>query len=262
MIHVATTGPQDLGPAYEQWSARADLAREATIAEWKAGKKPTFQREIWKELKDIFLLSIFHYKCAYCESRHVDGFALHAEHIRPKGKITEERKEIDHPGYFWIAYEWWNLVPSCASCNSWHTEEDKKRHPGKANEFRVAQNRVHSPGDDRSAWREELDAEKPLLLNPYCDHPENEIDFEENGFPFPKDGSVRGRETIEVCHLDRHSLIEARREQNDKIMKAINEIMSNREVQTFDAGQPVSLWRRSYGRYQLEKVRKRLNLAS
>lgn len=58
-----------------------------------------------KSIKDI-LVSMFHGKCAYCESKiaHVDYG--HIEHFRPKSRFPE------------LAFEWTNLFLSCAICNS------------------------------------------------------------------------------------------------------------------------------------------------
>ena len=248
MIHVETAGP--MGPEYERWRAKARVARDRALAAWRLGERPDLRPKVWQEIKQIFLLKAFRHKCAYCEGRHKDGFALHVEHYRPKLEVTEQRLKINHPGYFWIAYEWWNLVPSCAYCNSSHT--DGKEHPGKASEFRVIQDRVCSPSDDPQVWEAELSAEGPLLLNPFTDHPEEHIDFDEFGFPFPKNGSTRGRETIDVCHLDRPSLIEARMDQlghirsaiDDLIRNAPNDPTSHSTVAAFEATAPFSLWRR------------------
>ncbi|MDP2832509.1 MAG: retron system putative HNH endonuclease [Pseudomonadota bacterium] len=53
------------------------------------------------------LVSMFHGKCAYCESKilHVDYG--HIEHFRPKSK----------PEFRSLAFEWRNLLLSCAVCN-------------------------------------------------------------------------------------------------------------------------------------------------
>ena len=55
---------------------------------------------------------LFHNKCAYCESDLGDN--LDVEHFRPKGGVTEEP---GHSGYWWLAHDWTNLLPSCTPCN-------------------------------------------------------------------------------------------------------------------------------------------------
>jgi len=67
------------------------------------------------------LEKLFNYKCAYCETPGFAGFSWSVEHFRPKGSVAEDRS---HPGYYWLAYTWTNLYPSCVFCNQRrHTEE-------------------------------------------------------------------------------------------------------------------------------------------
>ena len=97
--------------------------------------KPPLKQEIWKDLKEWLLTNVFYERCAYCESPlEFDRYLGDAEHYRPKGSVTWKKdltspkvkarcnlpdgSEIDHPGYFWLAYDWWNLVPACSACNS------------------------------------------------------------------------------------------------------------------------------------------------
>jgi uncharacterized protein (TIGR02646 family) len=66
-------------------------------------------------------------KCAYCENMEKKA---EIEHYRPKKGVTGEAA---HPGYFWVCYQWTNLVPSCRYCNT---------EGGKANQFPVQGARV------------------------------------------------------------------------------------------------------------------------
>jgi len=59
------------------------------------------------------LEALFHGKCAYCESRYDTTSPVDIEHFRPKGAV----EGIVHPGYWWLAAEWTNLLPSCIDCN-------------------------------------------------------------------------------------------------------------------------------------------------
>ena len=59
------------------------------------------------------LRELFVNKCAYCESSLVGG-DMDVEHYRPKGGVSEVP---DHSGYYWLAYDWENLVASCSFCN-------------------------------------------------------------------------------------------------------------------------------------------------
>jgi hypothetical protein len=217
MIQCKTFGPK--GKEYEKWCARANAYRLEMIEHWrKTGvvELPK-SRAIWSELKAIFLDTAFHEKCAYCEGKHSDGYPSDVEHYRPKKGVTESRQCINHPGYFWLAYEWYNLLLACRHCNSRHSEvrgSERISHPGKLNEFRVEGSRIPCPSGNPATWRKELEAEKPLLLNPYLDNPAEHIAFDDNGVPYAK--SARGRETIEVCHLNREHLNQHRRDATER----------------------------------------------
>src|SRR5262249_45973388 len=106
-----------------------------------------FNEGLWKELK-WHLFELFHGKCAYCEHKPQAGYPGDVEHYRPKGKVDEDP---NHPGYYWLAYDPRNLLPSCSRCNQ----------PPTAKRTRFPVEGAHSR-DSRN-----LAAEKPLLLNPY-----------------------------------------------------------------------------------------------
>lgn len=59
------------------------------------------------------LEALFHGKCAYCESRYNVSGPVDIEHFRPKGGV----EGTEHQGYWWLAAEWTNLLPSCLDCN-------------------------------------------------------------------------------------------------------------------------------------------------
>jgi hypothetical protein len=52
---------------------------------------------------------MYNKKCAYCEER----IKTYIEHYRPKGSVQGSR----HGGYYWLCYEWSNLLPACHECN-------------------------------------------------------------------------------------------------------------------------------------------------
>lgn len=60
------------------------------------------------------LARLFHKKCAYCESSYAAVQPMDVEHYRPKGGVHDAP---GHPGYWWLAAEWTNLLPSCIDCN-------------------------------------------------------------------------------------------------------------------------------------------------
>lgn len=60
------------------------------------------------------LEALFHGKCAYCETRYDVGAPVDIEHFRPKGEVADVP---GHRGYWWLAADWENLLPSCIDCN-------------------------------------------------------------------------------------------------------------------------------------------------
>lgn len=60
------------------------------------------------------LNALFLGKCAYCESSIKAVAPTDIEHFRPKGRVSEC---AGHPGYWWLAAAWDNLLASCIDCN-------------------------------------------------------------------------------------------------------------------------------------------------
>jgi uncharacterized protein (TIGR02646 family) len=151
---------------------------------------------------------LFNNKCAYCESPGFAGFPWDVEHFRPKGSVAENPS---HSGYYWLAYTWTNLYPSCVFCNQRRkdqpTFEDPRLGPatGKLDQFPVAdeRNRAHTSNDP-------LADEEPLLLDPCSDQPDLHLTFDASGGISPRGGSTKGDATIRVFGLKRKRLRDAR----------------------------------------------------
>jgi len=60
------------------------------------------------------LEALFFRKCAYCESAYDIVQPVDVEHYRPKGAVDGAE---GHDGYWWLAMDWRNLLPSCIDCN-------------------------------------------------------------------------------------------------------------------------------------------------
>lgn len=137
---------------------------------------------------------IFHGKCAYCESFYAKTQPVDVEHYRPKGKVDDAG---DHRGYWWLAMDWENLVPSCIDCNRkrWqHTpnpdqqssmvalneEGDfargKESKTGKQSAFPLATDSPRAKWDINSK-EVNLSLEKRLLLDPTRDTPDDHLVF-------------------------------------------------------------------------------------
>ena len=82
---------------------------------YKAGTKKKFTFKAYKR-PDVkrALETLFSEKCAYCETKYGASQPIDVEHFRPKGGVEDEGS---HPGYWWVAMRWSNLLPSCIDCN-------------------------------------------------------------------------------------------------------------------------------------------------
>ncbi len=155
------------------------------------------------------LEKLFHDKCAYCETSIAAGADWNVEHYRPNGRVAERE---DHPGYYWLAYTWDNLFPSCEHCNQ--NRKDKPRWgdatvgvaQGKLDQFPV-----HDESDRALRPQDDLKAELPYLLNPCEDYPERHLTYDIQGQIQPiNEDDIRATETIRICHLTRRRLRDRR----------------------------------------------------
>lgn len=121
--------------------------------------KKTKIENLWTENKvKAFLYQYQHGKCCYCERKR-DKREMDVEHFRPKAEV---KKNKNHQGYWWLAYEWDNLLLSCKTCNT------KK---GTQFPLQNEQSRAFTPKDD-------LKKEKPFLINPLTENPEDFIEYD------------------------------------------------------------------------------------
>jgi len=241
------------GPEFDAWCKRRNSARERLLDAWlearsKASQegvfKPSFNEDLYKDFRQVFLFKAFYQKCAYCEVNHSDGSPVQVEHYRPKGAVTENREYIKHTGYFWLAYEWWNLLPSCAHCNTKHTDPSGQSHPGKLNEFPVSGERILAPCDDPDHWQDELVGEGAVLVNPYFDDPVKHIGFDPaTGAAIAK--SPRGKATIDICDLNRPALRDKRLAlRNDALLAMVSKLLDKRSIdEVVPPSNELTLWR-------------------
>ena len=151
--------------------------------------KPAFDRNVWKSARDR-LFQVQHGKCAYTEATL--DVCMGVEHFRPKGAVRNDRKaKQHHPGYFWLAYEWDNLLLTNPKVNNHKSDCFPLANPGK---------RATSPGTS-------LDQEKPILIDPAQECPREHIRFHQDA---PRGITDRGRETIALLRLDHAYLREKR----------------------------------------------------
>lgn len=137
------------------------------------------------------LIEAQHEKCCFCESKVTHIAYGDIEHFRPKGgwRRTKSSK-LTRPGYFWLAYDWSNLLFCCQICN----QREKRNHFPIEDE----QQRCTHPNKDVSL-------EKPLFINPRFEDPETHIAFR-GEVPFPVNNSKKGKATIDGLGLKRKPL--------------------------------------------------------
>lgn len=141
------------------------------------------------------LITAQHGKCCFCEKKI--GAEGDIEHFRPKAGFCQgARSPLERPGYYWLAYEWDNLLLACPICNQ---RFKKNLFP-----LRDPANRVRSHHGD-------VAREEPLFINPTSDNPASFIGFRQE-IPYALRGNKRGKETIKALGLDRDNLTEERRD--------------------------------------------------
>ena len=136
-----------------------------------------------------------HGKCAYCEQYKNGDFGC-VEHYRPKGGFGSP---LQKPGYYWLAYDWQNLLFSCSECNTSY----------KRNLFPLVNENA------RDIEHRDITNEEPTIINPATTDPGEHIEFSEFIIrPKLIDGqeSLQGKTTIGMFRLnDRKDLKERRR---------------------------------------------------
>jgi energy-coupling factor transporter ATP-binding protein EcfA2 len=152
------------------------------------------------EVLDVLLRS-FDGKCAYCET---PAEGLRAHRHRPPQEALNPDGTVARDHYWFLAYEWENLVPACGECVS---------HKGQR--FPVA-------GSSR-AWgpssRAELDVERPLLIDPSFDDPERLVHYEDDG---RLAGDERAAASADVMGLNRPDLVAQRAAAMDEVRRTID----------------------------------------
>ncbi len=161
----------------------------------KSIKKFEFNNKIYghKKVKNA-LIKAQHGKCCFCERKTEVG---DVEHYRGKGGYQQSSADIIiKPGYYWLAYDWSNLFFCCETCNR----------SFKRNYFPLANPDKRANGESR-----DISKEKPLIINPQEENPENYIEY--IGFAAKAiGGNLKGKETILRTGLNRPFLDENRRD--------------------------------------------------
>jgi len=153
------------------------------------------------------LKTLYSNKCAFCEVKLTDFDAdnkFTVEHFRPK------------EFYYWLAYEWSNLLPTCPKCNRLKNDE----FPIINDEKRIKSHPEFNGKLDKTKCKitaSELVDEEAYIINPEIDNPDLFLDFKiENNKKgieiYGIDVKNRGEKTIDVCNLNRVDLLKDRQE--------------------------------------------------
>jgi len=153
------------------------------------------------------LLNIYCFKCAYCESFEPEP---EIDHYRPKGGVTES---ATHLGYYWLCYEWSNLLPACHDCNKTLYKGNHFPIDVTYQTAPVLNGRIINLADNKLTSAT-LTTEVPLLLNPefpgFDPFQFFKIDCIGTFKPFPNPGTLEFRKsekTIEILGLNRTNLL-------------------------------------------------------
>lgn len=156
------------------------------------------------------LVKLYSNKCACCERSR--GEELQVDHYRPKKARQNKDATYNHSGYYWLTYEWSNLMPLCSSCN----QSKSNYFPLKDEVKRV----IYHTHQLAYKPKELYIHEEPLFINP-------EIDLQpERHFKYLPNGEVEGRTDegkamVKFYKLDNRT---KRRERNIIIKEYFQEI--------------------------------------
>ncbi len=169
------------------------------------------------------LKKLYHNKCAYCETDSSAGAPFEIEHFRPKKKVTGKQ---EHRGYYWLGYEWSNLLLSCRACNT----KKSNKFPIHDEKNRIYHSELSESGlpDEHfcKADSQELLLEGATLLNPELDTVEDHIIFKPNGEIDHL--TERGCVTInEILKLNRERLVLRRKKIADDFFNDLKDILAD-----------------------------------
>lgn len=190
---IAGVIPASLFKKFRDGRTELDRAVAHYITDGKSGSYD-FDRYRSADVKRA-LDEIFHGKCAYCESFYAKTQPVDVEHYRPKGKVDGDD---DHRGYWWLAMDWENLLPSCIDCNRKRGQRTprpdqqatmvalndnsdfargKDFNTGKQSAFPLDTDSPRARWDDDATKDIDLARERRLLLDPTRDNPDDHLVF-------------------------------------------------------------------------------------
>jgi uncharacterized protein (TIGR02646 family) len=206
----------------DEWFEKADKALEdiKLISDPKERAKAINTRDdVWKALRETFA-ELRKDKCWYCESNDSRSDRP-IDHYRPKNAIAECD---NHDGYWWLAFSWDNFRYCCTFCNSHRVDQEHGPAGGKHDHFPIWKDGVRATFERCSP--DDLEREKPMLLDPCCPTDPRLLWFDEDGKPAPNPracGSAgtflheRVATSIQLYHLDHFKIVDRRQQLYQKI---------------------------------------------
>ena len=171
-------------------------------------------------------------KCCYCETIFSASSYGAVEHYRPKGAVKEGKKK-KFPGYYWLAYDFTNLLYICERCNT-----------NKGSKFPLM-----DPSKRANNHNDSIAGELPYFLHPGFEDPAIHLKFINDA---PVALSPRGSKMIEIMELDRLELVENR----NKTLQILEALMDLARV-THHQNRDMGLYNKT-----LDSIRKYLSLKS
>jgi uncharacterized protein (TIGR02646 family) len=153
-------------------------------------------------------------KCWYCESSQ-DRSDKPVDHFRPKNSVAEDP---DHPGYWWLAFDWKNYRYSCTYCNSKRNGSNGGTSGGKHDHFPIIAPPpyAHSENDPQ---------DRAKLLDPTDDADTKLLTFLPNGFPHPANDEVTTVERVNISislyHLNHGAIVKRRKRLADDLSQHV-----------------------------------------
>lgn len=182
----------------------------------------------------LTLNELFNGKCAYCESKFIHVYVGDVEHFRPKGKVSS--REVQRPGYYWLASDWDNLLISCRNCNQASREfvgtKNERVSIGKVDKFPLMENVITNTALSHIRFNIEEEEQQRLLINPCKENPEDFFDYDyKTGIIKPKNHNASDKKkelmankSIQVYGLQRVSLVHQRQKKAIEILAQIQRV--------------------------------------
>jgi hypothetical protein len=215
MIQIKFTEPRSV--IWKKWRGKCRTEQAALNSAYASGKIGKVSGKLYRERKDVYFAvdGPFHGKCIYCETLIVANHPGDLDHFRPKSRVTgpsgpikvkdRRGRDVPHTGYYWLAYDYRNLLPSCEDCNRPNKARSGGLLVGKWDSFPVKGFRASKPGDEKR--------ERPLLINPTAKGRKIEKHLTINEKGIAEHWTPEGKACCEVFGLNlRQALIQERME--------------------------------------------------